>query len=87
MNYKFLNNFIDGQFLLLKICFLNVFLGRSNSPCPLEGVDVRSENSKWRIRRKEEKSKEISVDDLINNFPSVWQMQGIDIDFRPSTAI
>jgi hypothetical protein len=43
----------------------------------LEGVDTRSENSKWRIRRKEEKSKEISVDDLINNFPSVWQMQGI----------
>ena len=63
----------------------NKSLGRSNSPCPLDGVDTRSENSKWRIRRKEEKSKEISVDDLINNFPSVWQMQGILIGIGHSS--
>ena len=28
------------------------------------------------MRRNEEKSKEVSVDDLINHFPSIWQMQG-----------
>jgi hypothetical protein len=38
-------------------------------------VDTRSD-SKWRLKRQEAKAKEASVDDLINNFPEIWQMQG-----------
>ena len=55
--------------------------GRSSSPsCNIDAVETRSD-SKWRLRRKEdEKPKEVSVDDLIKNFPSVWQMQGSQFD-------
>lgn len=61
----------NGQ--LFAMTFIFPYPGRSSSPCNIDNPDTRSE-SKWRHRS--EKSKEISVDDLINNMPSMWQMQG-----------